>query len=85
MKFSGIKHEIITSLTINNHNIENPTRSCNCNVGGNLGFCTHFWVAFIFSLKKEYFQVSNWKVTPLPDDFQEIIKKIDVVAKKIDV
>ncbi|GAG63648.1 unnamed protein product, partial [marine sediment metagenome] len=78
IKFEGVKREIITSLAINAQSISNPPRSCNCRVGGNLGFCAHFWIAFIFSLKNNYFKLSEWKLTPLPDGFTEKTKVIDL-------
>ncbi|MHA1235392.1 MAG: Rho termination factor N-terminal domain-containing protein, partial [Promethearchaeota archaeon] len=46
IKFEGVKREIITSLAINAQSIINPPRGCNCRVGGNLGFCVHFWIVF---------------------------------------
>jgi len=78
IRFEGVKREIITTLAINAQNINKPLRKCNCRVGGNLGFCTHFWIAFIFSLKNNYFKLSDWKSTPLPDSFTEKVKDLDL-------
>ena len=37
-----------------------------------MGFCNHFWVGFIFSLKEKYFTLSDWTLTPIPSDFDMI-------------
>ena len=41
-----------------------------------MGFCNHFWVGFIYSLKKGYFKLSDWKTTTLPKDFGKKVEGI---------
>ena len=65
-------------MSITSDNINNPERSCDCRSGLNKGFCNHFWIGFIFSLKQDYFKISDWNLTPLPEDFEEKIKSIKI-------
>lgn len=74
--FKGFNWETTSFLSITKKNIENPERDCDCRIGANMGFCNHFWVGFIFSLKEGYFKLSDWTLTLLPDDFEEKIKSI---------
>ena len=76
MVFKGFNWETTSFLSITKKNIENPERDCDCRIGSNMGFCNHFWVGFIFSLKEGYFKLSDWTLTLLPDDFEEKIKSI---------
>ena len=74
--FKGFNWEATSFLSITKENIENPERDCDCRIGSNMGFCNHFWIGFIFSLKEGYFKLSDWTLTLLPDDFKEKIKSI---------
>jgi hypothetical protein len=76
--FKGFNWENTVFLAINPKNIDNPLRDCDCRVGANMGFCNHFWVGFIFSLKQGFFKLSDWTLTKLPDDFEEKIKSIKI-------
>lgn len=78
IQFKGWSWETKTYLSITTENIENPDRDCDCKIGSNLGFCSHFFTAFIFSLKQNYFNLSDWSLTKLPDDFEEKIKTIKI-------
>ncbi|MFW9898722.1 MAG: Rho termination factor N-terminal domain-containing protein [Candidatus Thorarchaeota archaeon] len=77
--FKGFNWEVTSFLSITKENIENPERDCDCRIGSNMGFCNHFWIGFIFSLKEGYFKLSDWTLTLLPDDFKEKIKSIKLV------
>lgn len=63
-------------ISITPDNISNPDRDCNCSIGVTQGFCGHFWVGFIYSLKQGYFDVSDWTLFPLPDDLMDDIRKL---------
>lgn len=76
IQFKGWSWETSTFLSITPENIDNPDRDCDCKIGSNLGFCAHFFTAFIFSLKQNYFNLSEWTLTKLPDDFETKIKPI---------
>ncbi len=76
IKFKGFNWEITSFLSITKDNIENPDRDCDCNIGANMGFCGHFWVGFILSLKQAYFKITDWALTSLPNDFEDKIKSI---------
>jgi hypothetical protein len=78
--FKGFNWENTIFLSINPKNIDNPLRDCDCRVGANMGFCSHFWTGFIFSLKQGYFKLSDWTLTKLPDDFEKKIKSIKISA-----
>ena len=65
--------------------IENPVRKCNCKVGTGGGFCEHFWAGFIFSLKKGFFKLSDWTLTPIPENFEEKVKNINIKVNKLGV
>ena len=78
--FKGMNWETKSFLSITTDNIENPERDCDCRIGSEMGFCGHFWVGFIFSLKRDYFKLSDWNVTVLPDNFDKIIKDIKISA-----
>jgi hypothetical protein len=70
--------ETTSYLSITKENISNPDRDCDCRIGSEMGFCGHFWVGFIVSLKKSYLKLSDWNLTILPDNFEEKIEKIDL-------
>lgn len=79
LKFKGFNWDSESYLSITPKNINDPERDCDCRVGSNMGFCNHFWVGFIYSLKKNYFKLSDWKTTTLPKDFEKKVK--DIVIK----
>jgi hypothetical protein len=76
LSFKGFNWEINSFLSITPKNIEDPERDCDCRIGSNMGFCSHFWIAFILSLKEDFLKLSDWTLTALPDDFKEKIKPI---------
>ncbi len=76
--FKGMNWETKSFLSITKENIGNPERDCDCRIGAEMGFCGHFWVGFIFSLKQDYFKLSDWNLTRLPDNFDKIIKDIKI-------
>ena len=81
IKFKGFNWENGSYLSITPNNIDDPDRDCDCRVGSNLGFCGHFWVGFIISLKEGYFKLSDWTLTKLPDNFEELIKPLKISAQ----
>ena len=80
LEFKGMNWETTSFLSITTNNIENPERDCDCRIGSEMGFCVHFWVGFIFSLKQDYFKLSDWNLTVLPDNFDWIIRNIKISA-----
>jgi len=80
MDFEGFNWKNSSYLAINPKNIENPERDCDCRIGANMGFCSHFWVGFILSLKRNYFQLKDWTLTILPEDFEKKIQSIEISA-----
>ena len=81
--FKGFNWENTIFLSINPKNIENPLRDCDCRIGANMGFCSHFWTAFIFSLKQGFFKLSDWTLTNLPEEFEDEIKSIKISTPTI--
>ena len=78
INFKGFNWEATSYLSITPENINDPERDCDCRIGSNLGFCSHFWVGFILSLKEGYFKLSDWNLTKLPDNFEELIKPVKI-------
>jgi hypothetical protein len=78
IKFKGFNWETVSYLSITAKNVNDPERDCDCRIGSNLGFCGHFWVGFILSLKEGYFKLSDWALTKLPDNFEELIKPVKI-------
>ncbi|MFW9947476.1 MAG: Rho termination factor N-terminal domain-containing protein [Candidatus Odinarchaeota archaeon] len=76
--FEGFNWKSSSYLAINPENIDNPERDCDCRIGANMGFCSHFWVGFILSLKRSYFQLKDWTLTILPEDFEKKIQNIEI-------
>ena len=76
--FKGFNWENTSYLSIIPENINDPERDCDCRIGSNLGFCSHFWVGFIISLKEGYLKISDWNLTKLPDNFEELIKPVKI-------
>jgi len=76
--FKGFNWEVSSYLSITPENIDDPERDCDCRIGSNNGFCSHFWVGLIFSLKHNYFKLSDWKLTVLPKDFEKKIETIKI-------
>ncbi|MFX0038730.1 MAG: hypothetical protein ACFFCY_16390 [Promethearchaeota archaeon] len=83
LKFKGWNWETESFLSINPKNIENPERDCDCRIGANLGFCSHFWIGFIYSLKQNWFKLNDWSLTVLPDDFEKKIKTIKLFEPQV--
>lgn len=81
--FKGFNWEVSSYLSITPENIADPERDCDCRIGSNMGFCSHFWVGFILSLKQNYFKLSDWKLTVLPKDFETKISTIKISATTI--
>ena len=77
--FKGFNWEVQSYLSITPKNIQNPERDCDCRIGANMGFCSHFWVGFIYSLKQDWFKLKDWSLTILPNNFEEKIKSIKLV------
>ena len=77
--FKGFNWEVQSYLSITPKNIQNPERDCDCRIGSNMGFCSHFWVGFIYSLKQNWFKLKDWSLTILPTNFEEKIKSIKLV------
>ena len=77
--FKGFNWEVQSYLSITPKNIQNPERDCDCRIGANMGFCSHFWVGFIYSLKQDWFKLKDWSLTILPTNFEEKIKSIKLV------
>ncbi len=78
IKFKGFNWEIGSYLSITPENINDPERDCDCRIGSNLGFCGHFWVGFIVSLKEGYFKLSDWTLTKLPENFEKLVKPVKI-------
>jgi hypothetical protein len=74
--FKGWNWDTTSFLSIRSENIDDPERDCDCRIGAAMGFCSHFWVGFIFSLKQEFFKLKDWNLTILPPDFEEKVKNI---------
>jgi len=83
LKFKGWNWETQSYLSINQKNIGNPERDCDCRIGANMGFCSHFWVGFIYSFKQNWFKLDKWALTILPDDFEKKIKAIKLVEAQM--
>ena len=78
LQFKGFNWKSESYLSITPKNIIDPERDCDCRIGSNMGFCNHFWIGFIYSLKKNYFKLSDWKTTTLPKDFEKKVKGITI-------
>ncbi len=74
VKFQGRDWGTSAFLSINEDNIDDPERDCDCIIGSNMGFCMHYWVCFLFCLKKQFFKLKDWKLTPFPTNLGTIIK-----------
>jgi len=83
LKFKGWNWKTQSYLSINSKNIMNPERDCDCKIGANMGFCSHFWIGFIYSLKQNWFKLKDWALTALPDDFEKKIKTIKIAEAQI--
>ncbi|MFX1302660.1 MAG: Rho termination factor N-terminal domain-containing protein [Promethearchaeota archaeon] len=81
--FKGWNWEVQSFLSITPKNIDNPERDCDCRIGANMGFCSHFWIGFIFSLKQNWFKLKDWTLTAIPDDFEEKIKTIKLAGAQV--
>jgi len=83
LSFKGFNWKSSSYLSITLKNIQDPERDCDCRVGSNMGLCNHFWVGFIYSLKKNYFKLSDWKLTILPKDFEKNVENIVIKDGKL--
>ncbi|MFX1314069.1 MAG: Rho termination factor N-terminal domain-containing protein, partial [Promethearchaeota archaeon] len=82
LQFKGWNWEVLSFLSITPKNIYNPDRDCDCRIGSEMGFCSHFWIGFIYSLKQDWFKIKDWTLTILPEDFEEKIKNITLAEAK---
>jgi hypothetical protein len=78
--FKGFNWETTSYLSIRPDTINDPDRDCDCRTGASMGLCNHFWVGFIFSLKQNYFKLSDWNLTTLPKVFDKMIQSIKISA-----
>ncbi len=79
VSFEGLKWTTTTYLSINEENIGDPERDCDCIIGSNNGFCPHFWICFLLSVKKSFFSIKDWKLTILPSKFKNILRVDNIV------
>jgi len=75
IKFQGIHWKSESYISICKENIDDPDRDCDCKFGEAQGFCKHFWIGFIESIKKGYLDLKNWRLTQLPLDMYNYEKK----------
>ncbi|MFX1477711.1 MAG: Rho termination factor N-terminal domain-containing protein [Promethearchaeota archaeon] len=83
ISFKGWNWDTKSYISITPGNINDPERDCDCRIGSNMGFCSHFWVGVILSLKENFFQLSDWTLTKLPDNFKELIEPIQLSTSGI--
>ncbi len=83
LQFKGWNWEVSSFLSITDKNIGNPERDCDCRIGSEMGFCSHFWIGLIYSLKQGWLKIKDWTLTILPEDFEEKIKNIAIIEAKI--
>ena len=76
LRFKGWNWETTSFLSITPTNINDPERDCDCRIGAEMGFCSHFWIGLIYSLKQGWFKIKDWSLTILPENFEEKIKNI---------
>ena len=81
--FKGMNWEITSYLSITSENFEDPERDCDCRIGSNAGFCGHFWVGFIFSLKQNWIKLKDWNLTRLPKDFEKKIQSVKLTTSPV--
>ncbi|MFX1481503.1 MAG: Rho termination factor N-terminal domain-containing protein [Promethearchaeota archaeon] len=80
LTFKGFNWEVSSYLSITPQNIQDPERDCDCRIGSNMGFCSHFWIGFILSLKEGFLKLEDWTLTKLPEDFKARIKSIKIAT-----
>ncbi len=78
--FSRLNWETTTKISVIEKNILFPRKYCECVIGSNQGFCSHFWVGFIFCLKSGYLSLSDWTMTLIPKNFEERLNLIDIIT-----
>ncbi len=83
LKFKGWNWETQSYLSINPKNMGDPERDCDCRIGANMGFCSHFWIGFIYSLKQNWFKLEEWSLTALPDDFEKKVMTIKLAEAQV--
>lgn len=76
--FKGFNWEVVNFLSVTEENIQNPLRDCDCRVGANMGFCSHFWVNFIISLKKGFFTLKDWTLTAIPTVLRTEMEELEL-------
>jgi len=74
--FKGKNWEVLTTINFKTEDINQLSYKCNCGEGNNLRYCSHFWVGLIYLLKQNLLDLSEWKLTPLPDQLAEIINTL---------
>ena len=79
-KFKGFNWETESYISITPKTINNPERDCDCRIGSNMGFCSHFWVGVIFSLQAGFFDLSEWTLTPLPLKLEERLSPFKIIT-----
>ncbi|MFX0034488.1 MAG: Rho termination factor N-terminal domain-containing protein [Candidatus Hermodarchaeota archaeon] len=83
LSFKGFNWEVQSFLSITQKNIQNPERDCDCRIGSNMGFCSHFWIGFIYSLKQKWFKIRDWNLTILPENFEKKIETIKLLEAQV--
>jgi len=83
VSFSGWNWDSTSYISITPKNIDDPERDCDCRIGSAMGFCSHFWIGFILSLKEGYFKLQDWTLTKLPENFEELVDSIKISTPSI--
>ena len=77
LHFTNLNFDTTSWVAITSENMHDPTRDCDCLVGANMGFCHHFWIGFMYSLKKGFFTLEEWTLTKIPQLLRKITKRSD--------
>lgn len=82
LKFKGFNWLTTSYLALTPKTMVDSERECDCRIGANMGFCSHFWIGFIFSLKAGYFNLSDWTLTLLPPDIEKKLDSLKIITTK---
>jgi hypothetical protein len=81
MDFTAERYTTSTYLSLQQKEIHDPFRDCDCIRGSLGGFCRHFWVCLAIMIFKGNISLDEWSLTKIPQNFLSLLKKMGMESQ----
>lgn len=81
MNFTAERYTTSTYLSLQQKELHDPFRDCDCIRGSLGGFCRHLWVCLAIMIFKGIIPLEEWSLTKIPQNFLSLLKKMGTEAQ----